>query len=188
MTEDELLSEIHSVFQVPMGGNDRFAFDVLQSTGGQNKALVVLSLSSSLKWTASALAPKNVKTPIYIIVREPLKVCVTCSVTNTFFTSLIQLPSFSHDNSSEGKDGFPVVDLTGASAQGSKRMKSPGCVSHVKKETTIHCSSSETSLNTSPVLFCCHHESLPLFQCSSAASTVVSQPWHLYFLFISATC
>ena len=68
-----------------MGGNDRFAFDVLQSTGGQNKTLVVPALSSSYKWTASALAPKNVKTPIYIIAREPLKVCVMCSVTNRTF-------------------------------------------------------------------------------------------------------
>ena len=76
-----------------------------------------------------------------------------CAVLRNFLqlsSSLIQLPSFSHDDSSEGEDSFPVVDLTGASAQGSKRMKSPGCVSDVKKETTIHSTSSQTSLNTSP--------------------------------------
>ena len=85
MTEDELFSEIRSVFQVPMGGNDRFAFDVLQSTGGQNKTLVVPALSSSYKWTASALAPKNVKTPIYIIAREPLKVQCYAQCYGTFY-------------------------------------------------------------------------------------------------------
>ena len=75
MTEDEIFSEIHSVFRVPMANNDQFTFDVLQSTGGQNKTLVVPALSSSYKWTASALASKNVKTSIYILAREPLKVC-----------------------------------------------------------------------------------------------------------------
>ena len=67
MTENEIFSEIRSVFRVPMAGNDHFAFDVLQSTGGQNKTLVVPALPSSYKWTASVLAPKNVKTPIYIL-------------------------------------------------------------------------------------------------------------------------
>lgn len=57
-----------------MAGNEQFLFDVLQSTGGRNKKLVIPALSRSYEWTASALAPKNVKTPIYILAREPLKV------------------------------------------------------------------------------------------------------------------
>lgn len=59
-----------------MGNKLNFQFDVLQSTGGANKSLVVPTLSSSYEWTASAMSPKNVKTPIYILAREPLKVCL----------------------------------------------------------------------------------------------------------------
>ena len=33
MSEDDIFAEIHSVFRVPMAGNDGFLFDVLQSTG-----------------------------------------------------------------------------------------------------------------------------------------------------------
>jgi hypothetical protein len=77
MTENEIFSEIRSVFRVPMAGNDHFAFDVLQSTGGQNKTLVVPALPSSYKWTASVLAPKNVKTPIYILQGSHSR-CVQC--------------------------------------------------------------------------------------------------------------
>ena len=54
------MTEIRSVFKGPMGNNA----DVLQSTGGGSKSLVP-ALSSSYQWTASALAPKNVKTLIY---------------------------------------------------------------------------------------------------------------------------
>lgn len=75
MSEDEIYDEIRSVFDGPMRGNRNFKFNILQGTGGSTKTLVVPSLSSSYKWTASAVAPKNVKTPIYILAREPLKVC-----------------------------------------------------------------------------------------------------------------
>ena len=44
MSEDDIFAEIRSVFQVPMAGNDRFLFDVLQSTGGSNKTLVIPAL------------------------------------------------------------------------------------------------------------------------------------------------
>ena len=74
MSEDDIFDEIRSVFRIPMAGADRFSFNVLQSAGGQSKMLVIPALSNSYKWTASALAPKNVKTPIYILAREPLKV------------------------------------------------------------------------------------------------------------------
>ena len=70
MSQDDIFTEIRSVFKGPMGNNDEF--DVLQSTGGGSKSLVVPALSSSYQWTASALAPK---TPIYILAKEPLKVC-----------------------------------------------------------------------------------------------------------------
>ena len=71
MSEEEIFYEIQSVFKGPMKGNDCFQFDVLKSAGGTSKLLVVPSLLSSYQWTASAIAPKI---PIYILVKEPLKV------------------------------------------------------------------------------------------------------------------
>ena len=76
MSEDDIFKEIRSVFRGPMEDNEYFKFNILQSTGGSSKTLVVPALSSSYKWTASAVAPKHVKTPIYILAREPLKVCI----------------------------------------------------------------------------------------------------------------
>ena len=74
MSEEEIFDEIRSVFKIPMEENKNFEFDILQSAGGSTKNLVVPALSSSYQWTASAIAPKNVKTPIYILAKEPLKV------------------------------------------------------------------------------------------------------------------
>ena len=74
MSEEEIFDEIRSVFKIPMEENKHFEFDILQSTGGSTKNLVVPALSISYQWTASAIAPKNVKTPIYILAKEPLKV------------------------------------------------------------------------------------------------------------------
>ena len=75
MSEEDIFDEIRSVFKGPMGGNKNFKFNILQGAGGSSKTLVIPSVSSSYQWTASGVAPKNVKTPIYILAREPLKVC-----------------------------------------------------------------------------------------------------------------
>ena len=75
MSEEDVFDEIRSVFKGPMGGNKNFKFNILQGAGGSSKTLVIPSVSSSYQWTASGVAPKNVKTPIYILAREPLKVC-----------------------------------------------------------------------------------------------------------------
>ena len=64
MSEDDIFDEIRSVFKGPMRGNRNFIFSILQGTDGSSKTLVIPSLSSSYQWTASAVAPKNVKTPI----------------------------------------------------------------------------------------------------------------------------
>ena len=72
MSESEIFDEIRSVFSQPMNGDPNFRFDVLQSAGGRCKSLVVPSTSESFQWTASAIAPKNTKMPIYIIAREQL--------------------------------------------------------------------------------------------------------------------
>lgn len=72
MSEEEIFDEIRSVFRVPMGENSSFSFDVLQPTGGKRKELIIPALSSSYKWTASSIVPKNAKSPLYIIAKEPL--------------------------------------------------------------------------------------------------------------------
>ena len=76
MSEKEIFREIRSVFKKPMDCNRSFIFDVLQQTGGSSKSLTVPSVSSSYKWTASAVAGKNAKVPIYIIAREKLTVMI----------------------------------------------------------------------------------------------------------------
>ena len=73
MSEDAIFEEIRSVFQGPMRGSSLFSFEVLQSTGGKSKSLTIPAVSSSFRWTASAIA-KNPKMPIYILAQDPLEV------------------------------------------------------------------------------------------------------------------
>ena len=75
MTEKELRREIRSVFRKPMNFNKHFVFDILQPAGGNSKALAIPSVSPSYKWTASAVAGKNAKMPIYIMAQDDLTVC-----------------------------------------------------------------------------------------------------------------
>ena len=74
MKEGEIFNEIRSVFRGPMDHNQTFLFDILQVTG---KSLMIPAVSSSYKWTASAVAGENAKVPIYIIAGEELKVTTT---------------------------------------------------------------------------------------------------------------
>ena len=74
MTEDELFSEIRSVFRGPMGGNEDFPFTILQPTGGSSRSLTVPAVSSTFKWTAGAIASKSTKIPIYILAQDKLQV------------------------------------------------------------------------------------------------------------------
>ena len=74
MKEGEIFNEIRSVFRGPMDHNETFLFDILQVTG---TSLMIPAVSSSYKWTASAVAGKNAKVPIYIIAGEELKVTTT---------------------------------------------------------------------------------------------------------------
>ena len=100
MTEDDILDEICSVFAGPMNGDLDFPFTILQPTGGCSKSLAIPSVSSSYKWTASAVAGKNSKMPIYILAEGSLKVscvgtyrvlpnlCLNCShYNNALFTA-----------------------------------------------------------------------------------------------------
>ena len=77
MSEEEIMEEIRSVFQKPMGGSKNFLFQILQPAGGGSKSLVIPFVSSSFCWTASAVAGKNAKSPVYILALEDLKV-FTC--------------------------------------------------------------------------------------------------------------
>ena len=74
MSEDAIFDEIRSVFEQPMRGRQNFPFDILQHAGGGSKSLVVPAVSSSFHWTASVVAGKNSKSPIYILALEDIKV------------------------------------------------------------------------------------------------------------------
>ena len=82
MTEEEIMSEIRSVFSVPMKNQSNFAFKILQPSGGSSKSLSVPALSSSFKWTASAIAGKNSKMPIYVLASDELEVSYIASYNN----------------------------------------------------------------------------------------------------------
>ena len=75
MDELDIFKEIRSVFRVPMGYCEDFKFKILQSSGGDSRSLIVPELSHSYKWSASAVAGRNAKTPIYILAEEELQVC-----------------------------------------------------------------------------------------------------------------
>lgn len=72
MNEEMIFDEIRSVFRGPMNENKEFKFEVVQPMGGTSKCLTIPSLSDSFKWTASAIVPKNAKSPLYILAKEPL--------------------------------------------------------------------------------------------------------------------
>ena len=67
MSEDEIMAEIRSVFSWPMKKDSLFRYKILQSSGGGCKSLSVRQVSSSYEWTASAVAGKNVGSPVYVI-------------------------------------------------------------------------------------------------------------------------
>ena len=67
MSEASIMKEIRSVFKEPMYYLDDFPFKILQLSGGGSKTLSEPVLSSSFKWTASALAGRNSKVPVYIL-------------------------------------------------------------------------------------------------------------------------
>ena len=74
MTEEEIFAEIGNVFKKQMGNNDDFHFSILQHTGGGSKTLTIPSLLETFRWTASAVAGHNLKSPIYILANEELTV------------------------------------------------------------------------------------------------------------------
>ena len=79
MTEEETMDEIRSVFATAMNDPD-FPFAILQTAGGCSKSLAIPPVSSSYKWTASAVAGKNAKMEIYILAEDELKVFLLSSI------------------------------------------------------------------------------------------------------------
>ncbi len=67
MSESDIWKEIRSVFEEPMDGDRLFRFKILQRSGGSSKSLSVPVRSTSFKWTASSVAGKNPRVPIYIL-------------------------------------------------------------------------------------------------------------------------
>ena len=55
-----------------MGYNDQFQFTILQTSEGDSKSLMIPELSSSYRWTATAIAGRNAKVPIYILADDEL--------------------------------------------------------------------------------------------------------------------
>lgn len=66
------MREIRSVFKFAMDEDDFFKFKILQPSGGGSKSLSIREVSSSYKWTASTIAGKNSKSPIYIVAEDDL--------------------------------------------------------------------------------------------------------------------
>ncbi len=59
MSESAIMSEIRSMFHVPMEEKNDFVFKILQASGGNSKTLSLPSLSASFKWTAGAVCGKK---------------------------------------------------------------------------------------------------------------------------------
>ena len=59
-----------------MDDDPLFKFTILQPSGGGSKTLPKPALSLSYRWTASAVAGKQSRSPVYILAEDKLKVKV----------------------------------------------------------------------------------------------------------------
>ena len=55
MTELQIFDEIRSIFRSPMNEDVEFSIRILQMSGGGSKTLTIPVVSSTYKWTASAV-------------------------------------------------------------------------------------------------------------------------------------
>ena len=94
MTEVQIFKEVSSVFNDSFGSRENFRFLILQPTGEFSKSLTILRISSQYKWSASSVAGKNAKVPIYILAQEPLKVCSYVVMLMLFLNPYNQLHGF----------------------------------------------------------------------------------------------
>jgi len=74
----KLLGKTQLRSSIPMDIDNRFdhdfAFKILQPSGGDSRSLMILGLSNSCWWSASAVAGQNAKSPIYVLAEEPVEV------------------------------------------------------------------------------------------------------------------
>ena len=70
MTEADIIHKIQSVFRNSMDIDNRvdheFQFKILQSSGGDS----IPELSNSYRWSASAVAGRNAKSPIMFMLKN----------------------------------------------------------------------------------------------------------------------
>ena len=105
MTEEELMHEIRSLFSIPMKGDKKFQFKILKTCGGGSRSLSVRQTSASYKWTASTLAGKNAKCPIYILAEDDLAL-IKDETTHNDAEDVINI------SDSNSEDGLPIVEVT----------------------------------------------------------------------------
>ena len=73
MSENEIFSEIRSVFKLPFNGDEEFPFKILQSAGMGSKSLIVPALSSNYEWKAREVASSGGKL-VYIWAQKELHI------------------------------------------------------------------------------------------------------------------
>ena len=73
MSEEDVASEIRSVFKIPMNDNSDFQFLYFQAAGGGTKALTVPAQSPSFKWTPQQVSRLSGQSgTIYILAQDDL--------------------------------------------------------------------------------------------------------------------
>jgi len=90
MTQEEIFSEIRSVFSQVMNSEEDFPFTLLQSTGRGCKSLSVPSLSSSFRWDAKQINGLGDKC-VYVIAEKELHLQEVGMFILVCFTMLFRL-------------------------------------------------------------------------------------------------
>ena len=72
MSEEDIFTEIRSVFSKAMRSNDTFQFEILQSAGGGTKTLMIPCRSAKFKWTAEQVIGSAGRGCIYILAKDEL--------------------------------------------------------------------------------------------------------------------
>ena len=72
MTEQEVMTEIRSVFRGPMGDDPDFFFSILQSAGAGSRRLTIPSVSTSFQWNAKQVVQAAGQGFIYILAHDAL--------------------------------------------------------------------------------------------------------------------
>lgn len=90
MSEEEIFSEIRTVFCKAMGNDSNFPFTVLQPTGSGCKTLSIPSTSASFLWTAREICG-SAKNVIYIMAGATLQLPEPEKVREYTYTLVLKL-------------------------------------------------------------------------------------------------